>query len=456
MDVDDLLYAGIVRQAELIRAGEVSSRELTQACLDRIAAIDHRINAFRRVLAERALAEAEQADARRKAGDDRPLLGVPIAIKDDCPVAGEPMCMGSNAYDGAQPADDEVVRRLRGAGAIVIGLTHVPELMAIAATESPTWGATRNPWDLTRTAGGSSGGAAAAVAAGMVGAALGSDGAGSIRIPAASCHLFGLKPQRGRVPYTDPINWHGLTVRGPITRTVADSALFYDVIKDGGDSWAEAARRRPEHLTIAVSKAVPRPVLARLHDEPRQALERMTDVLRGLGHTVVEREVDYGWAGPRMVTRYLCGIRERGEAMPYPERLSRRTRTLMRLGRLQDPFLARALTSEEGDRERINQVFAGADVVMTPVFTDRVAVIGRWEGRGAVSTLNDNVRYTPYPGLWNHIGQPAMSVPAGLAADNVPRAVQFAGPPDSEPLLLSLAAQLEDELRWPDARPPLS
>lgn len=455
MDAEDLLYAGIVRQAQLIRDGEVSARELTEACLERIAALDHRINAFRRVLTERALAEADQADARRRGGDDRPLLGVPVAVKDDCPVAGEPVCLGSNAYDGPEPADGEAVRRLRSAGAVILGITQVPELTAIAATESPTWGATRNPWDLTRTPGGSSGGSAAAVAAGMVGAALGSDGAGSIRIPAASCNLFGLKPQNGRVPGDGPHDWTGLSVRGALTRRVADSALFYDVIKDGGASWTQAARTVPGKLTIALSTGLPKPVVAKLDDEPRQAIEHMAGVLRGLGHAVVECEIDYGWAGPRTVTRFLCGMRERGEAMAHPERLSRRTRTLMRLARLQEPLLDGALGARAADRERMNRVFSSADLVMTPVFTRRVVPVGQWEGRGALWTLNGNIRYAPYPGPWNHIGQPAMAVPAGLAADNVPRAVQFAGPPDSEPLLLSLAAQLEAELRWPAERPLL-
>ncbi len=230
MDATELAYAGIARQAELIAAGEVSSRELVEVYLERIARLDGRLNAFRVLFEDRVRLEADQADARRGAGGGRPLLGVPIAVKDDIDVAGEVTAYGTNAAEGAAPADAEVVRRLREAGALIIGKTNVPELTQWPFTESATFGATRNPWDLQRAPGGSSGGSAAAVAAGLVGAALGSDGAGSIRIPAAWCGLFGLKPQRGRVSLAPRRRaWHGLSVIGVLARSVADTALFHDV-----------------------------------------------------------------------------------------------------------------------------------------------------------------------------------------------------------------------------------
>ena len=199
MDAAELAFAGPLRQAELIRDGEISPRELVQVYLDRIERIDPELNAFRVVLAERALTEAKQA-ARRKATQERPLLGVPFAIKDNHDLTGEVTTHGTGAYDRTPAKEDaEIVRRLRAAGAIPIGKTLLPELAIWPFTESATWGVTRNPWDVDRTPAGSSGGSAAAVAAGLASFATASDGGGSIRLPAANCRLFGLKPQRGRV-----------------------------------------------------------------------------------------------------------------------------------------------------------------------------------------------------------------------------------------------------------------
>src|SRR5437879_3077250 len=252
MDSVELAYAGIARQAELIAAGEISSTELVELYLERIARYDERLNAFRVVFAERSRLEASQADARRGAGGGRPLLGVPIAVKDDIDVAGELTAWGTNATDLPAPADAEVVRRLREAGAVIIGKTNVPELTIWPFTESATFGATRNPWDLQRAPGGSSGGSAAAVAAGLVGAALGSDGAGSIRIPAAWCGLFALKPQRGRVsPAPRRRAWPGLAVHGVLTRSVADTALFHDVASGSIDTDED----RPPLPTVSFSQA---------------------------------------------------------------------------------------------------------------------------------------------------------------------------------------------------------
>src|ERR1700686_426543 len=178
MDALDLAFAGIARQAELIAAGEVSARELTELYLQRIERHDPQLNAFRVVFAERALLEADQADARRRVGSppaQRPLLGVPIAIKEDADVVGEMTMFGTRAGERVASADQEVVRRLREAGAIVIGKTNVPEMTLWPFTETPTFGSTRNPWNLQHTPGGSSGGSGAAVTAGLVGGALGSD-----------------------------------------------------------------------------------------------------------------------------------------------------------------------------------------------------------------------------------------------------------------------------------------
>ncbi|MDQ3850681.1 MAG: amidase family protein, partial [Actinomycetota bacterium] len=333
----ELAFAGVARQAALVRAGEVSPRELVEASLERIRTLDADLNAFRAVFAERALAEVEEATARLTAGDQAPLLGVPIAIKDDQRVAGTPLVWGSNAHGDPEPEDSEVVHRLRRAGAIVIGVTRTPELTIWPFTETAAGGITRNPWDLQRTPGGSSGGAGAAVAAGLVPAATASDGAGSIRIPAACCGLFGLKPQRGRVsllPRTEA--WYGLSVPGFLTRTVADSALLYEAVTD--QPFVAAAAREPGRLRIALALKLPPGIVARVDPEWRGAAQRTAEVLRDLGHEVVEREVDYG---PRVIADFLvrnfAGIHEAAGDMPHPERLERRTRAMARLGALARP-----------------------------------------------------------------------------------------------------------------------
>jgi amidase len=453
----DPVFAGLARQAELIAAGDVSSHELTETYLERIARLDPTLNAFRVVLAERALIEADQADGRRRGGDTRPLLGVPIAIKDDTNVAGEVTARGTNAFGDPAREDAEVVRRLRAAGAVIVGKTNVPELEITPFTESPTFGATRNPWDLNRTPGGSSGGSAAAVAAGLVAGALGSDGGGSIRIPAGCCGLFGLKPQRDRIPMA-PMSepWHGLSVYGPIVRHVADAALFIDATGDG-EPLAPAVERRPERLRIAVATNVPPPILASPDAEQRGALEGTAELLRGLGHEVTPTEVPYGTTMPAFIYRYLRGIADEARRMPHPERLSRRTRSFKRLGSTIPPFaLRRARTEEAANARAIGGVFERADVLMTPMFTRRPIPIGTYEGRGVQWTMNGMARWVPYTEAFNHTGQPAASVPAGFTDDGFPLAVQLVGRPGDEATLLSLAAQIEAERPWADRVPDLA
>ena len=260
----DLLFAGPGALAELVRSRQLHPRELVELSLGRIERLEPRLNAFRVVLGEEALAQCEAA-----AGSDGPLAGVPIAVKDDTPVAGQATTRGARSFGPPSSSDSEVVRRLRAAGAIPIGITNVPELTIFPWTASDANGVTRNPWNPARTPGGSSGGSAAAVASAMVPVATGSDGGGSIRIPAACCGLVGMKPSRGRVSaHPAREGWLGLATYGPLARTVADSALLLDVMQgtvagdahsitpfDGG--FLKACANTPPKLRIAKDPARP-------------------------------------------------------------------------------------------------------------------------------------------------------------------------------------------------------
>lgn len=454
MDAADLAFAGLARQAELIRAGEVSSRELTELYLERIERLDPLIRSYRIVLAEEALAAAGAADRRRGDGAP-PLNGVPIAIKDDTGVAGQVTAHGSLGHGGPAAEDDEVVRRLRAAGSVILGKTHVPELEAMAATESLAFGATHNPWDLARTCGGSSGGSGAAVAAGLAAAALGTDGAGSIRIPAGCCGVFGLKLQRGRLPMAH--DWNGLSGSGALTRGVLDTALFLDAAAEPGPALADAARRAPGALRIAYSLKVARGLTASADDEQRHAVDRTAERLRDLGHTVQERDPDYGNVAVNVTTRYLAAVRGEAEAMAHPERIGRAARGLASMGAKIPAFLVeRAHAQEAADRERIGAVFADFDVLMTPVFTRRPPLIGEWSGLPAPLMLNGMANFVAYLPVWNHTGQPAAAVPVESAPDGFPVAVQLVGRTGDEATLLSLSAQLESDTGWLERRPPLA
>src|SRR5215210_6048484 len=271
MERDELAFAGVARQAELIRGGDVSSRELVMLYLERIERLDPQLNAFRKVMSERALVDAQQADGRRGAGDERPLLGVPIAVKDAEDVTGEVTTWGTAANFTPASQDSELVRRLRAAGAVVIGKTNCPELVITGDTEGPAFGITRNPWNTEHSAGGSSGGSAAAVAAGLCAAATASDGAGSIRIPASNCGLVGLKPTRDRIPLAPlKAHWYGMSVVGFEARSVEDAALLMSVGAED-DDLRDSFSRPAERLRLAFSTKPALPT--RVHGDVKRVVD---------------------------------------------------------------------------------------------------------------------------------------------------------------------------------------
>ena len=452
-------FAGIAGQVELMRRGDASARDLAGLALARIAALDPQLNAFGVVLADRALTEADEADRRRAAGEDGPLLGIPIAVKDEIDIGGHVTSRGTDAFTVPAASDAEVVRRLRAAGAVIVGKTTMPELGLWPFTESVTWGVTRNPWDTGRTPGGSSGGSAAAVAAGIVPAALAADGAGSIRIPAACTGLFGLKPQRGRVPRAphdrDGSHW---IVFGALTRSVLDSGIMLDALTESPGTVTAAAGAEQTPLRVVVSEAFPPGVLGRLAPDVRDALHGTADVLRGLGHTVVERDVDFGPRDTAIILGLLFrGVRDIVAETERPGRLERRSRAFARPGALvPDRLRERLLEAERRLAARVGTLFDEHDVLLTPVMSQPAPRAGLMEGRGATVTYLWESGWVPFNVLWNSTGQPAASVPAGFSGEGLPLAVQLVGRPDAEATLLSLAAQLEAARPWADRRPPVS
>lgn len=460
MDTTELCFAGAAEQARLIRSGEVSARELLDATLDRIAAIDPKLNSYRVVLADEARADADRIDASLQPSDARPLLGVPIAVKDNLDVAGQFTNLGTKAIDQPASADDPLVHKLRESGAILIGKTNCSDLMVWPFTETSEWGATRNPWDTEYSPGGSSGGAGAAIAAGLCGLAVGSDGLGSVRVPAGFCGVFGLKPQRARI-WHEQLDWRGMAVNGPLCRSVEDAALFLDVASDitPSTSFRAALASEPEPLRIAVAwkSAAHYPLTARLGAEQRQAVEQIADALRDLGHTVEEREVGFpASTSNSYLFRYLAGVDDCLASIDRPDDVSGRARSMARMGRLLPQRLVSwAVNAETTIAAKVNRIFEDFDVVLTPGALEAPLRIGELDGKGAIRTLYSSGRKIPNFAPWNTIGQPAVSVPAGLSATGLPLSVQFAGRPNDEATLLRLSSQVETHRPWSDQRPPL-
>jgi amidase len=460
----DLVFAGPGALAELVRSREVKPRELVELCLARIEALNPLLNAFRTTMPEEALAAAEASTEA-----DGPLAGVPIAIKDDTPVAGQVCTRGSRSQGPPETSDAEVVRRLRAAGAIPIGITNVPELMIFPWTATDANGITRNPWDRNRTPGGSSGGSAAAVTAGMVPVATASDGGGSIRIPAGACGLVGMKPTRGRVsmmPSAD--GWLGLSTLGSLTRTVADSALMLDVMHGPapGDrhaappfegSYAGAAASEPGQLRIAISRKIPPGMVVKVSADQRGAYERTGSLLSELGHDVIERDPPLGMIQLEFAQLWFRGIYEDSLTLPDPSRMESLTRQMAAAGRRLVPPRRREalLVKRTPTTARMLGLWSTVDVLVTPTLATTAIRAEGGYGQSAPAAIDRAGRFTPFAAVYNLTGQPAISIPAGFGTDGLPLSVQLVGRPGAEHALYSLAAQIERSRPWADHRPQL-
>jgi amidase len=463
-------------QARLVRAGEVSSRELVEESLRAIEALNDELNAFVTLAADRALAEADAIEQ----GDERPLAGVPIAIKDL--IAWTEGIRTTNAMaamgDFVPPQDSATVRKLRAAGAIVVGKTNTPEMGIPPVTEPDRFGPCRNPYDTSRTPGGSSGGSAAAVASGMVSLAHGNDGGGSIRIPASCCGLFGLKPTRGRVSWSP--QWTegaiGLPTDGVLTRTVMDTAVALDLISgyEPGDSFllpepetsfADAAGREPGRLRIGFLLESPNGVP--VDPECQQATRDAAELLQELGHEVEEAHFPFD---ERYVENFLkVWIGEIGEElhtceMWLGEPLDRSKLEPMtaQMAEIADAQSATdLLIAVDALRRMSREILAfwnDHDVLVTPTLALPPIEIGALkpaEVEPPIQMLMNAATFVPFTPVFNVTGQPAMSVPLHMTADGLPVGVQFVGRPAAEELLISLAAQIEEARPWAERRPAL-
>jgi amidase len=469
----DLMFRPAIELAEMVRAGELSARELVQISLDRIEELNPALNAFVQVDGERALASADEIAP----GDQRPFAGVPIAIKNNRPVQGLRLTYGCSLMaDYVSDYDHNVTRRLRDAGFVIVGTTTLPEYGILPTSEARLFGPTRNPWDLGRTPGGSSGGAAAAVAAGIVPVAHGNDGGGSIRIPAACCGLVGLKPARGRISLAPELGDASLVIDGVLTRTVADTAAILDVLAGyevGDATWAppptepfsHSAGADPGKLRIAASTLPPIPD-AVVDPMCAQAVSDVAEVLRSLGHEV--EEVDPPWRQEGLSQVFgavfsshialsiaysgMIGGRDPGAADMEPMSWA----IFSMVGKMTAVEGLGAAVQLQSFARRLVSFLEPYDALLTPALAERPLPLGALDTAAPdpMSTFTRSGLFTPFTPVFNATGQPGISLPLFEGDDGLPLGVQIVGRPAGEAGLLALAAQLETAQPWTQRRAP--
>jgi amidase len=466
----------VTEQAAAIRSGETSSAEITDHYLDRIDSLNEQVGAFFTVTHDLAREQAAAADkavlaSRRDGSELPPLTGAPIPIKDLNMVAGVRFTSGSIIFaDDVAAEDDYVVEHLRSAGIVITGKTATPEFGLPCYTETEVGPPARTPWDLTRSAGGSSGGAAAAVSAGLAPAAQGSDGGGSIRIPSSVCGLFGIKPTRGRIS-RGPVepDLAGLSTDGPIARTVADAALLLDAMTGNhpgdmytlpplppGDSFLGYATREPGTLRIGRSLQTVVDGLE-VHPDCVAAYEDASALLAELGHEVedfnppfpVEAVPSFFALWYSMATQTLVPPDQEAELLPL-------TRYLRVEGRkVSGPELFMHLGILQKIVRTALRALSGYDAILTPTLALPPRPVGWFDEVEPAENFLRQAMFTPWTALYNISGQPAVNVPLYWSADGLPIGVMLAGRMAAEGDLISLSAQLEAARPWKDRHPPI-
>jgi amidase len=471
----DLMFRPAIELAEMVRAGEISALELVEGSLERIGELNPALNAFVEVDTEGAL-EAARAIGPR---DSRPFAGVPVAIKNNRPVKGLRLTYGCELMAShVAEYDHNVSRRLRDAGFVIVGTTTLPEYGILPTSEARLFGPTRNPWDLSRTPGGSSGGAAAAVAAGMVPVAHGNDGGGSVRIPAACCGLVGLKPARGRISVAPELGDSSLGIDGMLTRTVADTAAILDVLagyEPGDATWAPppaepfalAAARGPGRLKIALARTPP-VAAATVEPSSARAVDDAAELLRSLGHEV--QEVEPPWQADgigeifgmvfssqiALSIAYSGRIAGREPTAADMEPMSWAIFSMIRgLGAIESQA---AMVQLQSFARRLVTFLAPYDALLTPALAERPLPLGTLDTAAPdpMATFTRSGLFTPFTPVINASGQPAISLPLYQGEDGLPLAVQIVGRPAGEEALLALSAQLEAALPWAGRRPAIA
>ncbi|MDQ2757472.1 MAG: amidase family protein, partial [Actinomycetota bacterium] len=438
--------------AQRVRSGELTPRQVVAAALTRIDGAQGRLNAFQRITREQALADADRVAERLAAGEHLPLAGVPVAAKDEVAVAGEVVTKGSRARTSVATEDAASIRLVREAGGVFVGATRTPELCLTPYTESLRGGVTRNPWDTSRTPGGSSGGSAAAVAAGLVPLALAGDGGGSIRGPGAWCGLPGLFVTPGSISTApDVAPWTGMVSPGGFGRTLGDTAALYDVLLTTAQGLAAAVADdpRPVRVLLTTDRAMDRPLPQGGPLDPAwvQAMQVTAARLRGLGHTVRAGRLRFAAASTKFSVRYTASAADDVAATDHPEWVEPVTRFAARVGSVTRRALPWALDVSV-ERAAVEASLAGFDVLLTPTMPCPAPPVGERDGVRSLVTVLRASRRVGFLNPWNLLGWPGLTVPTGLDEQGHPVAALLTARPGQERLLLQLGTQLERAHPW--------